>query len=135
MATLNISIPQEMKVWIENQAKLGTYSNSSDYIRDLVRRDQEQRGALKKAQLNLFGSKVTVVGNFHPIAIETDIAMRGGTPTRALDPDTKYVLVGGVNPHGELQQIITDATSRGIPCISLAHYESQLPDAIEMIDQ
>ena len=134
MATLNISIPQEMKVWIENQAKLGIYSNSSDYIRDLVRRDQEQRGALKKAPLSLFGVKVTVVGNFQPFAIERDIAMRGGTPSRTLDTDTKYVLVRGIHTRADLQ-IINEAESLGTPSISLEHYETQLPDAIEMVDQ
>ena len=122
-----------MKAWIENQAKLGAYSNSSDYIRDLVRRDQEQRGALKKVAINLFGSKVTVVGNFQPFAIERDIAMRGGKPTRTLEPDTQYVLVRDLITLGDMN-IVSEAESKGIPCISLEHYEAQLPDSIERID-
>ena len=40
MATMNISLPDQMKVWVESQATDGRYSNSSDYIRDLIRRDQ-----------------------------------------------------------------------------------------------
>lgn len=41
MATMNVSLPDLMKKWIEEQIKTGHYSNASDYVRDLVRRDQE----------------------------------------------------------------------------------------------
>lgn len=40
MATMNISLPDPMKAWVEEQTKDGRYSNSSDYVRDLIRRDQ-----------------------------------------------------------------------------------------------
>ena len=42
MATMNISLPNAMKQWVEQQAQSGRYSNSSDYMRDLIRRDQEK---------------------------------------------------------------------------------------------
>jgi antitoxin ParD1/3/4 len=40
MATMNISLPDKMKQWVEQQAKTGRYSNASDYVRDLIRRDE-----------------------------------------------------------------------------------------------
>ena len=40
MATMNVSLPDQMKDWVERQADGGRYSNSSDYVRDLIRRDQ-----------------------------------------------------------------------------------------------
>ena len=40
MATMNISLPAQMKAWVEAQTKDGKYSNSSDLIRDLIRREQ-----------------------------------------------------------------------------------------------
>ena len=43
MATMNVSLPDQMKDWVEAQAKSGRYSNASDYVRDLIRRDQERR--------------------------------------------------------------------------------------------
>jgi antitoxin ParD1/3/4 len=43
MATMNISLPGPMKTWVENQTKNGRYGNASDYIRDLIRRDQDRR--------------------------------------------------------------------------------------------
>ncbi|WP_396594273.1 type II toxin-antitoxin system ParD family antitoxin [Brevundimonas sp. R86498] len=40
MATMNISLPDPMKVWVESRTEDGRYANSSDYVRDLIRRDQ-----------------------------------------------------------------------------------------------
>lgn len=40
MATMNISLPDEMKEWVEHQAATGRYSNVSDYVRDVLRREQ-----------------------------------------------------------------------------------------------
>ncbi len=43
MATMNVSLPDQMKAWVEAQADTGRYSNASDYVRDLIRRDQERQ--------------------------------------------------------------------------------------------
>jgi antitoxin ParD1/3/4 len=43
MATMNISLPDKMKEWVETRAETGLYSNASDYVRDLIRKDQEAR--------------------------------------------------------------------------------------------
>jgi len=40
MATMNISLPDQMKAWVEDQAKSGRYANASDVVRDLIRREQ-----------------------------------------------------------------------------------------------
>jgi len=50
MATMNVSLPDPMKAWVERQAESGRYGNASDYIRDLIRRDQERREALATLQ-------------------------------------------------------------------------------------
>ena len=46
MATMNVSLPDQMKAWVERQADQRRYSNVSDYVRDLIRRDQERQDAL-----------------------------------------------------------------------------------------
>lgn len=46
MATMNVSLPDPMREWIEAQVKTGRYANASDYMRDLIRRDQELREKL-----------------------------------------------------------------------------------------
>lgn len=50
MATMNVSLPDKMKQWVEEQVQSGRYGNSSDYVRDLVRRDQERAEAREKLQ-------------------------------------------------------------------------------------
>ncbi|NGP18426.1 type II toxin-antitoxin system ParD family antitoxin [Devosia aurantiaca] len=47
MATMNISLPDAMKDWVEQQVATGRYANSSDVMRDLVRREQERAGQLE----------------------------------------------------------------------------------------
>jgi antitoxin ParD1/3/4 len=41
MAQLNISIPSALKGWIDARVAEGRHSSPSDYIRDLIRRDQD----------------------------------------------------------------------------------------------
>ncbi len=50
MATMNVSLPDPMKDWVEAQASTGRYSNASDYVRDLIRRDQERVGKVAHVQ-------------------------------------------------------------------------------------
>ena len=50
MATMNVSLPGPMKEWVEAQAQTGRYSNASDYVRDLIRRDQERVSKLAELQ-------------------------------------------------------------------------------------
>ncbi len=51
MATMNVSLPDPMKNWVESQAKTGRYSNASDYVRDLIRRDQDRAGKIAEMQV------------------------------------------------------------------------------------
>ncbi len=50
MATMNVSLPDPMKAWVEAQAESGRYANASDYVRDLIRRDQERANKLNALQ-------------------------------------------------------------------------------------
>ena len=50
MATMNVSLPDPMKDWVEAQAKTGRYSNASDYVRDLIRRDQTRSDKIAAMQ-------------------------------------------------------------------------------------
>lgn len=40
MATMNISVPDPMREWVQTQIESGKYASVSDYVRDLIRRDQ-----------------------------------------------------------------------------------------------
>ena len=50
MATMNISLPDPMRDWVETQIKTGQYANNSDYLRDLIRKDQRNSEKLKTLQ-------------------------------------------------------------------------------------
>ncbi len=41
MSQLNVSIPPALKSWVDARVAEGRYSSASDYVRDLVRRDQD----------------------------------------------------------------------------------------------
>jgi antitoxin ParD1/3/4 len=50
MATMNVSLPDTMKEWVETQARSGRYGNASDYVRDLIRQDQERADKITAMQ-------------------------------------------------------------------------------------
>jgi antitoxin ParD1/3/4 len=51
MTTMNVSLPKPMRDWVEAQAKSGRYSSASDYVRDLIRRDQERTDKMAELQM------------------------------------------------------------------------------------
>lgn len=50
MAQMNVSLPEGLKAWAEARVAEGRYSSTSDYIRDLMRRDQEDAEQLARLQ-------------------------------------------------------------------------------------
>ena len=51
MATMNVSLPGAMKDWVEEQTRSGRYGNASDYVRDLIRHDQERKEKIAHMQI------------------------------------------------------------------------------------
>jgi antitoxin ParD1/3/4 len=43
MQTMNISLPDPMKQYVEEQVSAGGYSSASEYVRELVRADQKRK--------------------------------------------------------------------------------------------
>ena len=50
MATMNVSLPDAMKAWVDECSRSGRYSNASDYVRDLIRRDQDRIAKISHMQ-------------------------------------------------------------------------------------
>ncbi|MDD2325358.1 MAG: type II toxin-antitoxin system ParD family antitoxin [Alphaproteobacteria bacterium] len=42
MTTLNISMPDELRRFIDTKVNTGEYQSASDYLRDLIRHDREE---------------------------------------------------------------------------------------------
>ncbi len=79
MATMNVSLPDTMKAWVERQAESGLYGNASDYIRDLIRRDQMRREAIATLQAAITeGVESGDAGAFDPAAFKLEMRKRHG---------------------------------------------------------
>jgi antitoxin ParD1/3/4 len=50
MATMNISLPDTLKEWVEQQAASGGFSNTSDFMRDVLRKEKQRREAIAEIQ-------------------------------------------------------------------------------------
>lgn len=50
MPTMNISLPENLKEFVESEVRAGDYSSVSEFMRELVRREQRAR---KREQLEL----------------------------------------------------------------------------------
>jgi antitoxin ParD1/3/4 len=52
MQTMNISLPDQLKEFVDDQVGSGRYSSVSEYVRDLIR-DDEKRKAQEKLEAML----------------------------------------------------------------------------------
>ena len=73
MATMNISLPDEMKEWVEEQAATGRFANVSDYVRDVLRRE---RGVVARLQGLIDESRASGVVEMSPAELREDIKRR-----------------------------------------------------------
>ncbi|MCR9178493.1 MAG: type II toxin-antitoxin system ParD family antitoxin [Alphaproteobacteria bacterium] len=81
MATMNVSLPDLMKSWVEAQARTGRYSNASDYVRDLIRRDQEREAQLGHIQQMIIeGLASGVADDFDIEALQAELDQAGSEP-------------------------------------------------------
>jgi antitoxin ParD1/3/4 len=53
MAQMNISIPDALKGWAEQRVAEGRYASISDYVRDLIRKDQDDAAQLAWLQAEI----------------------------------------------------------------------------------
>ena len=51
MTSLNISLPEALKAYVENQVASGDWGTPSEYVRELIRQDKERRLADLELQL------------------------------------------------------------------------------------
>ncbi|MSV34294.1 MAG: type II toxin-antitoxin system ParD family antitoxin [Bryobacterales bacterium] len=47
MQTMNISLPDQLKEFVDNQVGSGGYSSVSEYVRDLIRGDEKRKAQHK----------------------------------------------------------------------------------------
>jgi antitoxin ParD1/3/4 len=59
MTTMNVSLPDDLKSFVDSQVNHGNYGSTSEYVRDLIRRDHDRR-QLRTALLE--GARSPMVG-------------------------------------------------------------------------
>lgn len=84
MATMNVSLPDAMKDWVEGRAETGRYSNASDYVRDLIRRDQERAEKLAALQRLIDEGEASGVSSLSADDIWANALKRAGASERGL---------------------------------------------------
>jgi antitoxin ParD1/3/4 len=57
MTTMNVSLPDELKSFVDSQIQGGSYGSTSEYVRELIRRDHDRR-QLRAALLKGAGSPI-----------------------------------------------------------------------------
>ncbi|MEP3435650.1 MAG: type II toxin-antitoxin system ParD family antitoxin [Hoeflea sp.] len=83
MATMNVSLPDPMKEWVESRAETGRYSNASDYVRDLIRKDQERSEKLAAMQRFVDEGLESGTGRKSKEGLFEEARARLDTPTRS----------------------------------------------------
>ena len=63
MSTMNVSLPDKLKAFAEGQVDNGQYGSTSEYVRELIRRDQDR--ALLRGLL-LDGASSPIAGSADP---------------------------------------------------------------------
>ena len=49
--TMSFALPEELRSYIDERVRSGPYGNTSEYMRDLVRRDQEEQAKKRLREL------------------------------------------------------------------------------------
>ena len=75
VATMNVSVPDPIKDWVEAQACRGRYANASDYVRDLIRQDQDQLTKIAELHSEVY-RRACAPENRSPIALHARNVVR-----------------------------------------------------------
>ncbi|HEY9419844.1 MAG TPA: type II toxin-antitoxin system ParD family antitoxin [Thermoanaerobaculia bacterium] len=78
MTTLNISLPENLKSFVEDQVASGGFSTVSEYIRSLIRDAQERkaREALEAKLLEALGAEPEEMGKMDWEALRSRVRLR-----------------------------------------------------------
>lgn len=73
MAKISISMTDGMNDYVQSRVKAGEYNNTSEYFRDLVRRDQDRREAHEKLRKMLNDAEASGISPRTPQQIMSDV--------------------------------------------------------------
>jgi antitoxin ParD1/3/4 len=73
MAQMNISVPDGLKNWADQRVADGRYASTSDYVRDLMRRDQDEAAELAWLQAEVDKGRASPVDPRTPSQVIHDV--------------------------------------------------------------
>lgn len=87
MAAMSISMSDAMRAFIRSRVETGDYHNESEYVRDLVRRDQERLSEDEKLLKRLRAARATGLSDRSVLDIMREV--EGDTREKAELPANK----------------------------------------------
>ena len=88
--TMNISLTDDLKAFVDARVKSRGYSSSSEYVRDLVRRDEERAGEERFKALIEDGNQSESAGDWDDLRVA--FLAESGVPTSTLGPSLRSSL-------------------------------------------
>lgn len=76
MATMSVSLPDKMRQQVRAMVECGDFHNESEYIRDLIRRDQERKAKERRLLEHLEAAEASGVSERSVLDIMRDVQER-----------------------------------------------------------
>ena len=74
MASMHVSLSEDMRNWVEGQVADGRYHNVSEYVRDLIRRDQDRNERVRAVRRHVeIGAADIKAGRFTTMPGKRDV--------------------------------------------------------------
>ncbi|MCW5723565.1 MAG: type II toxin-antitoxin system ParD family antitoxin [Maricaulaceae bacterium] len=74
MIRKTLSLPDDMGEWIAGRIASGRYNNDSEYVRDLIRRDQDEQRKAERLQAALDAAEADLAAGRHQdLATKADV--------------------------------------------------------------
>ena len=86
MGTMNVSLPDALREFVETQVSQAGYGTSSEYVRELIRRDQER---LQFRDLLLAGARSPITGEADGAYFDALRKKLAGPPARKVSRAAK----------------------------------------------
>ncbi len=76
MATMNISLTDKLKNFVEEKVESGDYSNASEYVRELIRKEQDRAKTIAEIQVLLDEGEASGYVPFDPDEFRKELSLR-----------------------------------------------------------
>ena len=111
MSTMNISLPDSLKAFVDEQASERGYGTSSEYVRELIRREQDRLQLRSLLLAGCASSPTTAVNDAYFEGLRAGAQGSQGIP--------EGVSAKPVIPHDQAERDVGDA---------IAYYRTRTPD-------